>query len=191
MPTPPTPPPDRQTLVSAAFGTWFNSKYAVLVSDELLQKWQLIDTCCQIGICVTAAGSCIAGWQLWAYPGLKILWAVISGCISLAALAHKSFDVAGEVRKWSDARRVYATLTNQLETLKYEVDTAFDKDPDRYQTRYLDIRESYQEQDKTTPGKDLLLTEPLQHKIKKQVFEDARKTNFEKELTAYKSTLPH
>jgi len=153
-----------------------------LISSELLEKWQLVDTLVQIGIALTASGSAVAGWQLWEKPEMKIVWIVISCIISLVALSHKGFRVTDKIKTWGESKKAFTMLRNQLEILRYEVNTSFGKDPDNIDKRYREIMNSYAEEDAKIPDKDLLLTKSLEDKAFSRVYESKQKSNYEEEL---------
>jgi hypothetical protein len=172
----------RETLLNDAFKTWFNSRYQELISSELLEKWQLVDTFAQIGIALAASGSAVAGWQLWEKPAMKVAWAVISGAVSIVALCHKGFRVTDKIRIWSESKKAFTMLRNQLEILRYEVDASFGRDRKSIDKRYLEIKKSYADEDAKTPARDLWLTKSFGEKIVSEVYKSPQQTNYEEEL---------
>lgn len=172
----------QEIVLNDAFKTWFNSRYQELISSELLEKWQLVDTFVQIGIALAASGSAVAGWQLWEKPAMKIVWAVVSGAVSVIALCHKGFRVTDKVRIWSESRKAFTMLRNQLEILRYEVNTSFEKNRDSIDKRYLEIMSSYADEDAKTPAKDLWLTKSFEEKTFLKVYESKQQTNYAEEL---------
>ncbi len=172
----------QEIMLNDAFKTWFNSRYQELISSELLENWQLVDTFVQIGIAVTASGSAIAGWQLWERPEMKVAWAIVSGIISVLAFCHKGLRVTDKVKIWSESKKAFTMLRNQLEILRYEVDASFEKNRDSIDKRYLEIMKSYADEDAITPAKDLWLTKSVENKTVLKIFESNQKTNYEVEL---------
>lgn len=179
----------QEILLNDAFETWFNWGYQELISSELLEKWQLVDTFVQIGIALAASGSAVAGWQLWEKPAMKVAWAVVSGAVSIIALCHKGFQVTDKIRIWSEAKKAFTMLKNQLEILRYEVNTSFEQKRDSIDKRYLEIRNSYADEDTKTPAKDLWLTKSLEKKTFSKVYESKQQTNYKKELEKSKDKL--
>jgi len=175
-------PSEKEIILNDAFNTWFNSRYKELIASELLQKWKMVDTFCQIGIALTAAGSAIAGWQFWEKAEMKIVWSAISGMISLAAVGHKGFRVVDKVKIWSEATQAFTMLKNQLETLRFEVNTSLAQNLDNIKKTYLEIRKSYTEEDKKIPDHDLWLSKSLETRTFAKIHDSNEKTNFDKEL---------
>lgn len=172
----------REIVLNDAFKTWFNSRYQELISSELLERWQLVDTFVQIGIALAASGSAVAGWQLWEKPAMKIVWAVVSGAVSVIAFCHKGFRVTDKVRIWSESRKAFTMLRNQLEILRHEVNVSFEQNRDSIDKRYLEIMGSYADEDAKTPAKDLWLTKSFEEKTFLKVYESKQQTNYAEEL---------
>ncbi len=174
---------DEKKILNEAFITWYNARYKELVASELLVIWERIDAFIQIGIAVTAAGSGVAGWQLWNIPEMKIVWAVISGIISLMAIGHKVFCIADKIKVWYEAKQSFAMIKNQLEILRYEVKVSFKENHDNINKRYIEIKKIFAEADSRIPNKDLWLTESLKNRsVSNVLYDDTQKTNFEEEL---------
>lgn len=172
----------RQAIENDAYLTWYNSKYQELICSKLFGRWQTTDTFVQIGIALTASGSAIAGWQLWELKEMKIIWAIISGLISILAICHKVFGVTNKIKTWSESSKAYSMIKNQLEILRYDINTSFDKNTDNIHKKLREIKTSYAEEDPKTPNNDLWLTKSLEYETEISIYESKQKTNFEEEL---------
>lgn len=179
----------QEIVLNDAFKTWLNSRYQELISSELLEKWQLLDTFVQIGIALTASGSAVAGWQLWERPEMKVAWVIISGVISVIAFCHKGFRVTDKIKIWSESKKAFTMIRNQLEILRYEVSASFEQNRDSINKRYLEIMKSYAEEDAKTPAKDLWLTKSFEEKTFLKVYESHQQTNYEEELKRSRDKL--
>jgi hypothetical protein len=173
----------RKAIENDAFLTWFNSKYQEGICSELFEKWQRSDTFVQVGIALTASGSAIAGWQLWENPKMKAVWTLLSGFISLLAICHKAFGVTNKVKDWSESSKTYRIIKNQLEVLKFEINTSYDeKNADKILKKLSGIKSTYAEEDSNVPSKDFWLTRSLENRVELSLYQSKQKTNFEKEL---------
>ncbi len=172
----------RKVIENDAFLTWYNSKYQEFVCSELFDKWQTTDTFVQVGIALTASGSAVAGWSFWELPKMKVIWAVLSGLISILAICHKSFGVANKIKTWSESSKAYSMIKNQLEILKFDINTSYEKNTDNIHKKLREIKAIYAEEDPKTPNNDFWLTKPLEDKAEISIYESKQKTNFDQEL---------
>jgi hypothetical protein len=172
----------RKAIENDAYLTWFNSKYQELVCSELFDKWQTTDTFAQIGIALTASGSAVAGWKFWELQEMKVIWAMISGLISIIAICHKSFGVTSKIKTWSESSKAYSMIKNQLELLKFDINTSYEKNADNIHKKLREIKTIYAEEDPKTPINDFWLTKSLEDKTEISIYESKQKTNFEEEL---------
>ena len=172
----------KETFINNAFITWFNSRYQELIAAALLKRWHTVDSFCQVGIAITAATSAISSWPLWTKPGMQIIWAIIGGVIALVAIGHKAIGVVDQVKTWSGAKKAFATLRNELETLRQETDMSFDQSAADLNKRYKEIRSKFEQEDSETPTTDWLLSDWLANSAKLKLLDSIEKTAFEEEL---------
>ncbi len=172
----------RTEIDNNAYRTWWNSKYQEFVCSKLFGKWQTTDTFVQVGIALTASGSAIAGWSLWELPEMKVIWAVMSGLISILAICHKSIGVSYKIKTWCESSKAYSMIKNQLEILKFDINTSYEKNTDNIHKKLREIMADYADEDGKTPNNDLWLTKSLEDKAEISIYESKQKTNFDKEL---------
>jgi len=172
----------RKEIENAAFLTWYNSKYQEIVCSKIYAKWETTDTFVQVGIALTASGSAVAGWSFWELPQMKIVWAAMSALISIIAICHKSFGVASKIKIWSESSKAYSLIKNQLELLKYDINTSYEKNTDDIHKRLREIKAAYAEEDPKTPNSDLWLTKSIENNAEIAIYESKQKTNFFDEL---------
>ena len=172
----------RKAIENDAFLTWYNSKYQEFVCSQLYEKWKTTDTFVQVGIAFTASGSAVAGWSFWELPQMKVIWAVICGLISVIAICHKSIGVASKIKIWSESSKAYSMLKNQLELLKFDINTSYEKNTDDIHKKLREIKTTYAEEDPKTPNSDCWLTKSLENKAEISIYESKEKTNFAEEL---------
>ena len=172
----------RKAIENDVYFTWFNSKYQESVCSAVFHKWQTTDTFVQIGIALTASGSAVAGWSYWEIPEMKIIWGIISVSISIAAICHKAVGVTNKIKIWSESSKVYSMIKNQLEVLKFDINTSYDENADYIHKKLREIQLIYADEDPKTPDGDFWLKKSLEDKILMSIYESNQKTNFEKEL---------
>ena len=178
-----------QMFLNEAFITWYNSRYKELVASALLERWQRTDTVIQTAIAATTAGSAVAGWQLWAMPGMRMVWTSICGIASLMIVGHRVLRVVDKVKVWSEARQAFTMLKNQMETLRYEAKTSFKTTPDEIHKKYLAIRAVFEHEDKKTPDQDVWLTQSLENSVLNSIYNSIEKTSFDEELQLARGKL--
>lgn len=101
--------------------TYYQAYYQEIASEMLIKRWQQIDVMIAFLIAATASVSTMAGWALWSEPSLKFGWAVISGSVSLASIAHGILGVSGRIKEQEELRRNFRKLRINIETFRHQM----------------------------------------------------------------------
>src|SRR5260221_3626159 len=82
--------------------------YEDLTAESLVGRWRLVDTLTKFATALTASGSSVAAWALWATSKTgSITWAILSGLAALIALVHTSFSISDRMK---DDTLIFATF---------------------------------------------------------------------------------
>jgi len=135
----------RDQLWQSAFETYYDCFFEEILSNRVINRWQLVDDTAKVLVAVTALGSAVSGWALWSLPGFRQVWAVIAGISALLAIVHASLGVSARLKDWSEIKRLYSILRIDIQSFKYRMSTKPDVDINRYQKEFFSYRKRYAE----------------------------------------------
>lgn len=111
----------RDELWNAIFETLYDAYYNEIVADKLIGRWQLLDESTKLLVAITASGSAIAGWTLWAKPGFQSLWVCVAGAAAFLSISHAALSVADRLKDAGEIKRTFASLRIDLETCRHRM----------------------------------------------------------------------
>lgn len=118
----------RDTMWERVFDTYYESFFYELVSDRVVNRWQITDDVTKVLVALTASGSALSGWVLWQDPDLKIVWASLAGFGSVLSIIHASLGVPSRLKDWQEISSSFTSLRIEMETFRHtmEFDPNFD-----------------------------------------------------------------
>ena len=118
----------RDIIWERAFDTYYESFFYELVSDRVVNRWQITDDITKVLVALTASGSAISGWILWQDPNLKFVWASLAGFGSVLSIVHASLGVPSRLKDWQEISSSFTSLRIEMETFRHtmEFDPNFD-----------------------------------------------------------------
>lgn len=133
----------RDELWRASYETFYFAYYFEILSDRMVNRWQVLDVVTRVIVALTASGSAISGWALWNNPSFRLIWIVIAGIGACLAIVHTSLGVPGKLKDWGEGKRWFAEIRIELETLRYRmrIDPKFPIE--EYTREFIDCRERY------------------------------------------------
>ncbi len=108
-------------LLKATYKTYLEAFYMEIASENLIDRWSIVDELTKVLVALTASGSAISGWAMWDNPDLKFIWIAISGISSALAILHTALSVPGRIKHWSEIKRLFASLRIDLETFIHKM----------------------------------------------------------------------
>ena len=106
----------RDELWNAIFETYYDALYNEILADKLIARWQIVDEFTKVIVALTASGSAIAGWSLWAQPGYQGLWECLAARAAVLSIVHASLSVAERLKDAGEIRRAFAGLRIDLDS---------------------------------------------------------------------------
>ena len=88
------------------------------LSDCLSTKWSRLPTVCALLTALTATGSGIAGWTIWATPGGRTIWAIFAGIASLSAIVSASLGFSTKSEAYASVHGKLSSLSKRLRTFQ-------------------------------------------------------------------------
>ena len=169
----------RDQIWNATYETYYAAFYEEVVSDSLIQKWQLLDETTKILVAFTASGSAVSGWALWNQEGFKYVWASLAGISAVLALAHTALDVAGRLRDHGDTRKFFSALRIDMETFRYRMQVDPEFPVEKFTELLVEYRRRYGEGNDRLRA-DIMLTDrvrdrcqsELNHRLGSSVIQD-------------------
>jgi len=101
-----------------SFDALYDACFYELASENIIETWYLIDLAISIFTTVTALGSAVSGWELWANPHGKIAWGCLAVTTFLLSIFHRILSVPSRIRKEGERRQIFSTLRVELQTFR-------------------------------------------------------------------------
>jgi hypothetical protein len=151
----------RESLWEAAFETYYDAFFEELTADALMTRWGYVDDVTKSLVALTAVGSAVSGWTLWAQPGYRALWLVLSGVAAVLSIVHSALGIPGRLKMQAESKTRIAGLRTDLETFRYRmrVNPEFDVGP--FTEQFIEYRRQYSEHVKLLPN-DILRSKSLE-----------------------------
>ena len=111
----------RDEIWSAVYRLWYDTEYNAELSDRLVSRWQSFDDIGKVVVSLTASGSVIAGWALWAQGGFKHLWALLAGTGAVLSIVSSALGVPERLKSWGQSKGDFRTLAIQCQTLRLAI----------------------------------------------------------------------
>lgn len=135
----------KDQLWDQVFDTLYESYFQELFSDYLVSRWRMIDDIAKVLIAITATGSAVSAWPLWAAPEGRVIWTIIAGFTSLTAIIHASLGVPAKLSQWVEIKQHFISLRIDLETLQHNMAIDPDFNLDEKVMLYNEMRKRYRD----------------------------------------------
>jgi hypothetical protein len=116
--TPPDPSVQRDILWKESFRIFYDSYFEQLLAEHLLSRWYWVDLVSRWLVAITASGSAIAAWAVWAKEGFTIAWAIIAAVASLLSLSHSVLNVGSRMKELVEDRASFMILRTSAASLR-------------------------------------------------------------------------
>ncbi|MBZ5564784.1 MAG: hypothetical protein LAP13_20475, partial [Acidobacteriia bacterium] len=110
-----------EELWEASFETYYDAFFQEMVADGLINRWLRVDEGTRLLVALTASGSAVSGWALWAEPHLRFMWAVVAGAAAVLSIGHSTLSVPARLKDLAEVKRRFAAVRTDLETFRYSM----------------------------------------------------------------------
>lgn len=153
---------NRDALWNSAWEAFYDSYYFEIALSRVIARWKFFDLATKILVAITATGSAIAGWSLWAQEPLKYFWALVAGIAAIASIFHAVIQVQAILENLSDLRARFSALRIALDTLRQQLAIYPEFNVQKENEKLLCLKDTYSDLVSKFNG-DLLLTDKLAH----------------------------
>ena len=150
----------RDQIWEAAYDTYYSAYFEEILADALINRWQWVDEVTKVLVALTASGSAISGWALWADQNLKLIWTILAGIAAILAIIHTSLTVPGRIKDQSDIRRWFSGLRIDLETFRYRMQVDPQFPIEQFTSELVELRRRFGEGNERLKN-DILITKHL------------------------------
>lgn len=133
----------RDALWQAVFEVYYDSYFQELLAERSVSRWHAFDEIAKVVIALTASGSAVAGWALWTKSGFHIAWTLLAGTGAVLAIVSAALGVPTRVKEWTETRRVFACLRNDLEAMRHSMQVDPHFDVQALHAKYEEARKEY------------------------------------------------
>lgn len=118
----------RDEVWAAVYRLWYDAEYNAELSERLVDRWQSFDDLSKVIVSLTATGSVVAGWALWAQGGFKHLWAVLAGVGAIISIVSSALGVPERLKVWAQSKGEFRAQAIRCQALRLamRVDPQFD-----------------------------------------------------------------
>jgi hypothetical protein len=155
----------------SGYDTLYEAYFYELGSENLIAQWARLDLAAGILTAITASGSAVSGWALWAEPGGKTLWCIVAAIASLAAIVHARLAVPGKIREEERRRQHFAGLRIDLETFMQNLRIGCT--PAQAKKEYDSLRKRFRDYVSAAPP-DFLFDRPTREAVQARVNDKLR-----------------
>ncbi len=114
--------------------------YEEAVADHLVARWRLFVTVAKFLTTLTASGSAVAAWSIWASSNSgQSSWAIISGLAAIIALVHMSLGISDRIKEDTLIYATFQQLRLDLEIFKKKMRLRQNETLTAYLNDYRDI----------------------------------------------------
>ncbi len=163
MPTDP-----RDELWEASFDTYYVVHYEELLADRLIDSWQKVDEITKVLVALTASGSAVSGWALWAEPHFRRIWVIMASIAAVLSIVHTALSVPGRLKDHGETKRRFASLRTDLETFRYRMRIDANFPIEEFTQEFVEYRRRFSDSVQLRKN-DILRTNRLENKVQKQL----------------------
>lgn len=153
----------RDRLWEVTYKTYYASFNMEIASQNLIDKWQIVDELTKVLVALTASGSTVSGWTMWNNPNFKFLWLTIAGVGAILAILHSALSVPNRLKHWGEVKQLFAGLRVELETFMYRMTINPEFPIDEFTNEFNIYRKQYAEGIQKQMN-DILWTKRLERK---------------------------
>ena len=169
---------ERDIIWEKIFEIYYDAFYYELLSEKIIHKWILVDNITRLLVALTASGSAISGWKLWNQDGWQYLWLALASLSAVLSIIHATLNVTQKIKDWTDTKRNFASLRNNLELIRAEMSMDRNFDIDEFKKSHKINKDLYGKHYTVLPN-DFISTkrlkrktqEELNHKLKNEIQE--------------------
>lgn len=155
-----------------SFETLYDACYYELASERIITRWNRIHLLSAFLTALTASGSAISGWALWADPNGKIVWASIAAIATVLSIVHGVLAIPGRIKEEEERRQRFSALRIDLETFRH--DLTLRCDPLDAKKTFDGLRKRLSEYVSKTPP-DIVFTQSARKDVQNLVNEKLKK----------------
>jgi hypothetical protein len=133
----------RLELWQLSFRTYYEAYFQELLAEKLINRWQRFDEPSRALVALTASGSAVSGWALWAQPGFRAAWVILAGGSAVLATLHATLNVPGRLKDQADFRRQFSGLRLDLETFRDHMRLEPNFAMDQFTAKFDELRGRY------------------------------------------------
>ena len=127
-------------LWSSAHNYHYACFYEEMTANFLVGRWRLVDTVSKFLTTLTASGSAVAAWAVWADASFgAMIWAIVSGVAALLALVHTSLGISDRIKEDTLIYSNFQQLRLDLEQFKINMLIRSSDSLSDYKKQYQDI----------------------------------------------------
>lgn len=109
----------RDELWKQAYYLWYNARFNGYVAEKMADRHKAIDDVTKLLVALTASGSAVAGWSVWADGSIaKGWWAVLSGAAAFLSVVHSSLEIPARLKSWVELKGCYVQIRIELEGIR-------------------------------------------------------------------------
>lgn len=108
----------RDEVWAAVYRLWYDAEYNAELSERLVDRWQSFDDFTKVIVSLTASGSVVAGWALWAQGGFKHLWAVLAASGAAISIVSSALGVPERVKIWAQSKGEFRAQAIRCQALR-------------------------------------------------------------------------
>jgi hypothetical protein len=161
-------PGNRDELWNSSWETYYSSYFYEIYISKAVSRWKLFDLLTKIIVAITATGSAVAGWSLWAEGGYKDIWAILAGTAALLSIIHAVTQVQSILETLTELRSSFSSLRVALESYRQQLSIFPEFDVTEKNNEFLKNREKYEQLIAKFSG-DILLTQKLAEKAQDEL----------------------
>jgi hypothetical protein len=113
--------------------------YEEATAEFLVSRWRLLDTISKFLTALTASGSTVAAWTVWASQSGQMGWAMLSGTAALLALIHMSLGISDRIKEDTLIFSTFQQLRLDLEIFKKKIRLKHYETLTSYLNDYLEV----------------------------------------------------
>jgi hypothetical protein len=165
----------RDQIWAVTFETYYDSYFQELLHEQLTRKWLKLDQFTRVFVALTASGSAVSGWALWADPDFKPIWTCLAGLAALLTIVHATLGVPERLRDYGENKRRWSGLRADIETFRYKMEIdpnfsieSFTAEFSTYRKRYTEIIQLLKDDILSTTGTEEMAQDRLDGILKDQ-----------------------
>lgn len=159
---------NRDELWKSSWETYYCSYFYEIYIGKAVFRWKLFDLITKIIVAITATGSAVAGWSLWADDSYREIWVFLAGTAALLSIVHAVTQVQSILESLSELRTSFSGLRVVLESFRQQLSIFPAFDVTEKNIEFLKKREKYELLIEKFDG-DILLTSKLAEKVQDEL----------------------